>query len=260
MANEKFERTEKKFWMNTWQYEQIKPVLSEHMEMDKFGHSKIRNIYCDSDDYVLIRKSLEHPKFKEKLRIRSYSGFESDAPVFVEIKRKVLGIGYKRRIEVPFEQAKQLLSGKRIDAGNTQIEHELEEFIKRCNPKPKVYLTYERTAMTGKDDAALRITLDRDLRYRLYNEKLDFRKEGIPVMEDESMVLMEVKAPGCMPGWLIDILSELRIYQTSFSKIGTCFTKYIAPDLNIGSLAYREPIRFKPGGSMHMIFPRTVNL
>ena len=70
-SNDKFERVEKKFWMNAHQCEEMKKVLLEHMTVDKFGLSKIRNIYCDSDDYYLIRKSIEKPKFKEKLRVRS---------------------------------------------------------------------------------------------------------------------------------------------------------------------------------------------
>ena len=234
MANDKFERIEKKFWMSAEQYRELEKVLMEHMEVDKYGQSTIRNLYCDTDDYALIRRSIERPKFKEKLRIRSYKGFESDAKVFVEIKRKVTGVGYKRRIEIPFEKAKQLLDGKEIDCENQQIEKELHEFIRRYHPKPKVYLTYDRVAMTCKDDPALRITIDRNIRYKVCNQDGTFDLDTDQVMDDNSRVLMEIKAPGCIPLWLTSAMSRLKIYHTQFSKIGTCFTKFIAPELKFG--------------------------
>ena len=34
---------------------------------------------------------------------------------------------------------------------------------------------------------------------------------------------MEIKIPGAAPMWLAHLLSELRIFPTSFSKYGTCY-------------------------------------
>ena len=42
------------------------------MESDRYGRTTIRNIYFDTDNYRLIRRSIEKPAYKEKLRIRSY--------------------------------------------------------------------------------------------------------------------------------------------------------------------------------------------
>ena len=231
MAGNKFERIEKKFWMTEKQFNAIMPVILEHMTVDEYGLSKICNIYCDSDDYALIRRSIEAPPFKEKLRIRSYGEFEADKKVYVEIKRKVNGIGYKRRIHVPFRKALELLEGNEIMADNQQIEGELHEFVRRYRPKPKVYLSYERFAMYGKEDPELRMTVDQKIRYAMYSEDMDFFKEGTPIIKDESMALLEIKSSGAVPLWLTEQLSRLAIYQASFSKIGTCFTNFIAPQL-----------------------------
>ena len=38
---------------------------------------------------------------------------------------------------------------------------------------------------------------------------------------------MEIKVSESMPDWLIDKLSELKIYKTSFSKYGKAYTNYI---------------------------------
>ena len=158
-------------------------------------------------------------------------------------------------------QAEKLLAGDEIEADNPQIERELHEFIKRYHPKPKVYLTYERTAMTGREDPSLRITIDRDIRYRLITEDFDYNnKETYPVMDDESMVLMEVKACAGMPGWLIHEMSRLKIYHTSFSKIGTCFTKHIAPRLHFETQTMKDTVPVYSRYYSHMAVPRIAGM
>lgn len=236
MSVNTFERIEKKYWMSCDQEQQMMALLNTYMKEDQYSHSCIRNIYCDTDDYYLIRRSNEKPRFKEKLRIRSYSGFTSDDDVFVEIKRKVAGIGYKRRIQVPFSQAKRLLAGERISCAAPQIERELHEFIMRYHPKMKVFLTYDRLALTGKDDPSLRITIDHNIRYRVIKDERDLEREGLPSLGENAGFLMEIKAAGSMPQWLIDGLSRLHIYSSSFSKIGDCFTRHIAPELSFSAL------------------------
>ena len=42
---------------------------------------------------------------------------------------------------------------------------------------------------------------------------------------DEDMYIMEIKTLGAMPWWLVDSLSELKIYPSSFSKIGKIYCK-----------------------------------
>ena len=92
-----------------------------------------------------------------------------------------------------------------------------------------VYLTYRRYAMTAKDDPEFRVTIDRDLRYRMSDPENPGEDGMKPIMEDESLVLMEIKAPGAIPQRLTDEMSKLKIYQAPFSKVGTCYTRHIAP-------------------------------
>lgn len=228
-ANFKFERIEKKFWMTAEQYRSILPLLNARFEPDRFGLSTICNIYYDTPDYALIRRSIERPPFKEKLRVRSYGIPAEEDMVFVEIKRKLNGIGYKRRITVPFSEAKRLLRGESIQCDNPQIEAELLAFVERYHPQPMVYLTYQRHAMTDKDDPQFRVTIDRNLRYRLSGVENPSEEGMLPIMADESCVLMEIKALGAIPQWLIGEMSRLKICQAPFSKVGTCYTRHIAP-------------------------------
>ena len=228
-VNYRFERIEKKFWMTAGQYRTLLPILEAHLQHDRFGVSTICNIYYDTPDYALIRRSIERPLFKEKLRLRSYGIPENDTMVFAEIKRKLNGIGYKRRISLPFSEAKQLFRGKPVQCDDPQIESELLAFIGRYHPQPMVYLTYRRCAMTAKDDPDFRVTIDQNLRYRLSDPENPSEDGMKPIMEDDSLVLMEIKSLGAIPQWLTDEMSALKIYQNPFSKIGTCYTRHIAP-------------------------------
>ena len=67
-----FERYEIKYLLTAQQKEQLLRAMRGHMQLDQFGRSTIRNIYYDTDTFRLIRRSLEKPAYKEKLRIRSY--------------------------------------------------------------------------------------------------------------------------------------------------------------------------------------------
>ena len=65
------------------------PCLQAEMEPDQYGRHTIQNIYWDTDNYTLLRASLEKPVYKEKLRVRSYGIPKADDKVFIELKKKV---------------------------------------------------------------------------------------------------------------------------------------------------------------------------
>jgi hypothetical protein len=81
-----FKRYELKYMLTLEQKEKILEAMSPYMELDKYGRTTIRNIYFDTDNYRLIRRSIEKPAYKEKLRIRSYAQATADSTVFVELK------------------------------------------------------------------------------------------------------------------------------------------------------------------------------
>lgn len=51
------------------------------MESDKCGRSTVLNLYFDTDSYLLIRRSMEKPAYKEKLRVRCYDRATPDSTV-----------------------------------------------------------------------------------------------------------------------------------------------------------------------------------
>ena len=67
-----FERYEKKYCLTPSQQRFLLERMTPYMKKDAYGEYTICNIYYDTDDYRLIRASLEKPVYKEKLRVRSY--------------------------------------------------------------------------------------------------------------------------------------------------------------------------------------------
>ena len=94
---ETFRRYEKKYLLDEAQYLQLMEKLKDHVKQDKFFEANIRSIYYDTKKFELIRRSIEKPEYKEKLRVRSYNEPKPDDLVFVELKKKLDGIVYKRR-------------------------------------------------------------------------------------------------------------------------------------------------------------------
>lgn len=92
-----FKRYEKKYRLTREQQRIILNGMREHMQADKFGQYTICNIYYDTDDWQLIRTSIEKPVYKEKLRVRSYGVPGDKGKVFVELKKKYDGVVYKRK-------------------------------------------------------------------------------------------------------------------------------------------------------------------
>lgn len=84
-----FERYEYKYLITRAQKESILKAMEPYMQPDEYGPTTIRNIYYDTEDYRLIRRSLERPVYKEKLRLRSYAPGQPESTVFAELKEEV---------------------------------------------------------------------------------------------------------------------------------------------------------------------------
>jgi hypothetical protein len=237
-----FKRYEIKYMVTAEQKARIQKAMEPYMELDRFGRSTVRNIYFDTDDFVLARHSIAKPDYKEKLRIRSYSKADADSTVFVELKRKYEGVVYKRRIGLPEADAMKWMAGSvdpakmcRLSAGSPQVTREIEYF-RGLYPglKPVLYLSYDREAYRMKSGvhafaggAEFRVTFDRNILCRESDLTLKADAYGTELL-GEGMYLMELKCPGAILLWMTEVLSEEHLYKTSFSKYGTAYCGYMA--------------------------------
>jgi hypothetical protein len=239
MAIEVFNRHEIKFLLDNSTYHLIQQKLLMYMELDGYNKSNefytISNIYYDTKDSHLIRTSLSKPRYKEKLRIRSYGVPSINDKVYLEIKKKVCGVVNKRRTAMRLQEGYDFLNTgiKPPIKGymNKQVVNEIEYILKLYDLEPKLYLAYDRKAMFSKENRDLRITFDTNIRTRRYDLKLENGDHGESLLEN-SQWLMEVKAEKTIPLWLSKMLSEYKLFKTSFSKYGSEYEKMLLNNRN----------------------------
>lgn len=222
----KFERTEKKYLLTPNQFDALSRMLAPKMTIDQYGEHTISNIYYDTEDYRLIRASIEKPNYKEKLRVRSYKMPRADDTVFVELKKKCGGVVYKRRDEMTLAESNAFLLNSVMPQKLNQVVDEIKWFCDFYQPVPKVFIAYDRIALYGNEDPGLRITFDKNIRWRQTALDLSYGDWGVPLCDDKR-VIMEVKLISGIPMWLCHAMADLNIYPGSFSKYGTVYQQHL---------------------------------
>lgn len=221
-----FKRYEMKYMLNRMQFEELKEEMEQYMIADEHGKSTICSLYFDTPTFLLIRRSLEKPVYKEKLRLRSYGVADADTIVFVELKKKYDSVVYKRRVGMTeWDAERYLLQHEQVM--DTQITREIDYCMTNYEKlAPSILLSYEREAYFGKGDHDFRVTFDQNILWRDYDLSLCKGIYGRPLLS-EDQVLMEVKTAGGIPMWMVKFMSERNIYKTSFSKYGMAYIKKI---------------------------------
>lgn len=216
-----FKRKEMKYLVSDEKKELLLKKIDNYLVDDEYGEYAISNLYCDTPDFRLVRNSIEKPVYKEKMRIRSYGRANSNDKVFIELKKKFEGIVYKRRISMKEMEAENYLGGEKHN--DKQIEKEINYFLKFYgNIKPMMHLSYDRQAFSAKEDDSLRLTFDKNIRWRTSNLTLNSELYGNRLLP-AGMSVMEIKCSNAMPLWLTSILADLKIYKQSFSKYGNAY-------------------------------------
>jgi hypothetical protein len=249
MEENNINRIEKKYLITKSQKNDMLKVVNKYMSFDKYHKSGVYNIYFDTDNYDLIIQSIDHPLFKQKLRARSYEGYDR---VFLEIKTKILGYayyhdflemdesdsqdnnaGFKRRIQITHQDYRRLvakktsaeaLAKKKIEKPtDLQIAKEVDYMISYFDLKPKIFLFYNRESYIGYGD--LRVTFDENLSYRKGDPTFRRKASDKKYFQDKRNIVMEIKAHGHMPIWLVKAMSKSHIYPEQFSKVGKIYER-----------------------------------
>lgn len=220
-----FKRYELKYLLNKKEKEEILLAMKPHMKLDDYGRTVIRNIYFDTENFRLIRRSLEKPVYKEKLRIRSYKPVQITDPVFVEIKKKYKSVVYKRRLLLPEKTVMESFRTGDPLPVCSQIGDEIQYFREYYkNLQPSVFLSYEREAFYSLDGSDFRVTFDENILYRRNDISLGSEIYGHPLL-GKQQTLMEIKTSGGIPLWMSETLTKHHLYKTSFSKYGSAYQR-----------------------------------
>ncbi len=195
----------------------IYPIVTEYFETPE------RECYWEKQRSLASRR---------KIRVRVYGSEGGKIPPtgFIEIKHKHFGLGAKRRLFLPVEEAIEFAKGNyeilntvKRDWSRTQrmIIKELFDMIERRSFGPAIQLRYDRKALMTPD-GQLRITFDTRLLCRTQLLDLqadDQRFENYIIPPDKS--IFEVKSIGPVPFWFREYGGEKGLVRRSFSKFCT---------------------------------------
>ena len=229
MKNNVFERKETKYILSKEQLPEFLADLSCYMEQDEHGLHLIQSLYYDTSCYQMIRHSMEKPNYKEKFRVRCYGVVNQDAIVFLELKKKIQRVVYKRRMAIPYSIYQQWILGGKLPENpkNPQIQREIAWLFRQYpDLAPKVLISYERLSYFGKEDSAFRITFDQRISYE--DTTLDLADTSSrQLVAPELGVLMEVKALGAYPLWFVTLLNQYQLKKSSFSKYAQTYQRHL---------------------------------
>ena len=228
-----FERMEKKTTVKDADVPLIKERIAAYMDPDPHNVDglpyMISNLYFDDDCDNVIRTSVSLPKYKEKLRLRCYGVPTLDSPVFLELKKKVNGVGVKRRAKLPLRDIEAYLETGVHPQGlsymDEQVLREIDYYRSHEAVYPKLYVSYLRNAYHAKDDPSFRVTFDFDILTRRHDLYLEHGRYGEPILSPGKTV-MEVKFRGAVPLWFCRVMSDFGLSFHTFSKCGTDFKLY----------------------------------
>lgn len=220
MAKDFFKRKEKKYLLTQGEFQRMKAFLEDWMERDFYYRTQNNTIYFDNNQDEMIINSIHGSDYKCKVRARHYAG---NSEVFLEIKSKIYGTVFKRRILLSLDQYDDFLQTGQLP--KSQVGRELAYILEEKALYPKILILYNRTSYKAREEESdLRITFDEGLRFSRTNLDISLDEEMTAYFEDPR-IIMEIKSKEGMPTWLVAYLSEHQIYPQSFSKYGKIFTQ-----------------------------------
>lgn len=233
----KFNRFELKYMVTFRQAETFRQALLAYLAPDdhgdKSGAYNLSSLYYDGPDYRFYWEKVDGLKFRRKLRIRRYEDgtpLTPDSPVFVEIKQRLDRVTQKRRVLLPYREALRLLDRREapehaprdLAAGHEQQDAAvIDEMLSMCwqyDLRPASLVTYNRQALVGSDyDIGLRVTFDKELRYRIDKPALGAPNPGL-YMFPPDWVIIEIKVNERIPYWLIELVAVHNLSLMRVSK------------------------------------------
>ncbi|MGX4764213.1 VTC domain-containing protein [Holzapfeliella sp. JNUCC 72] len=225
-----FERKENKYLLTYDQCNRFKEDLERYMLADQFGKHTISSVYYDTDNFKFINHSMKKPDYKEKFRVRQYGQFNPNGQFFLEIKKKVRGIVYKRRLTLSYNDYLLFKLNREMDlnyASHPQIAREIN-WLFNSNPDlhPRVAIMYDRLSYFCHEQPEFRVTFDENIRFRDTNIDLEQGTHGERVTNHFD-VLMEVKAMGAYPIWFSYLLTKHGITKGKFSKYAYVYQHHL---------------------------------
>jgi hypothetical protein len=224
-------RFELKYVVSEQKAQQVRRYVSSFLELDENGVGKpnlsypVHSLYVDSDGMTTYWDTINGNKNRFKLRVRYYSD-DAEAPVFLEIKRRMNNCIQKQRVGVRREAVPMILRGQlpplqMILARHARHTLALQTFcrmLQEIHAKPKMHIAYLREAYLPKTDNSARVTMDRqvlsepDSTGRLSTQMMK------PLLVWGSAVVLELKFTDRYPNWFRDLVQIFELIQCGAAK------------------------------------------
>ena len=217
-------RHELKFIISETDARLLKLRLKHIMEPDPHtgptGRYTIRSLYFDDFSHSAFFEKADGICLRSKYRLRIYN--QSMDTIKLEKKEKLGNLTRKTSQTVTADQVLTLQQSIRPDFSREGgLIEELGMKIRCDGLRPMVLVDYDRTPFICRDGNT-RITLDENLRTRLYCADLRASSEAmIPVLE-KGQVILEVKFDDFLPDHLSDALRDIPKANQAISKFALC--------------------------------------
>lgn len=216
-------RHEIKFLISAADARLLKIRLPHIMERDPHagptGQYTIRSLYFDDFTHSAFDEKIDGINKRSKYRIRCYN--YDTAVLKLEKKEKLGSLTKKTAQTISLPQAMDLQQLRHRDAPKTTLLRELEDKILREGVRPRVLVDYDRTPFLCRDGNT-RITLDENLRTRLFCGNLLASHHGMIHVMEPGQVILEVKYDDFLPGYLADALADIPKVNLAISKFALC--------------------------------------
>lgn len=223
-----FNRFELKYLVPAYQTGEIRTELSERMDRDPYAGPRgygVWSVYYDTARLRFYYEKIEGLKFRRKLRIRRYgeTGEPADdaSLVSVEIKQRVNRVTQKRRVILPYRQARALCDGRQrieVDPALQPFVDEVLDLIIRLDLRPIAMTGYRREPYVGTGaDLGLRVTLDHRVRGRDRDFDLRAETQNRYIIRPD-LAVMEVKVNERAPYWITDLAARHGLEIQRISK------------------------------------------
>lgn len=233
---EVFQRFEAKYYLHELEAQAVLSAMMPYVTSDPHvppGQSyAILSLYLDSPDLTLCESSEFGEKNRFKLRVRSY-GEGPEAPVFLELKRRIDKVIKKERVGVKRSYLPQILRGKGFceDAllnpsrGALQKLYNFRDYQESINAMPRCMVRYTREAYMSDLEEPVRISLDRCLSTMPvagYSEDIWSYDNKRYKEVDAFDVMFEIKFSNAMPFWVRQLIQTFELTRSSCAKYVEC--------------------------------------
>jgi SPX domain protein involved in polyphosphate accumulation len=225
------QRFELKYIISERQARQVRQFVTSFLELDEncLGRPElsypVHSLYLDSSDLGTYWDTINGNKNRFKLRIRYYSD-ETDAPVFLEIKRRMNSCISKQRVAVRREAVRDVLHGRLPDARLVMSEtarqlKALQDFarlVQDLDARPQMHVGYVREAYLPSTDNSARLTMDRQVRLEPDTTTRLLTSMQNPVSVWGRAVVLELKFTNRFPNWFKDLVQTFNLSQCGAAK------------------------------------------